>query len=266
MALQSAKLVMVGLSIFVDTPPNPHQPRLVDGIHLRWAFKRDRGFPWYGYYLFRRLHHSGDPKKVSLDGSGLQPGSTTLNSAQGRVESDSSLVLTNFPPANPVGFDLDGRSYLHFIPAALARRMEVQIGLLRDIPHNAPITITARLQQVPVAQVHVSGQAGTMVMLRPPIEFDAISAIAFSSGPAVLLGLSYVPVSDGILARWQGVPNFPYPISGSGKSTLLDAVMPLPVIHPDYPCNTGAINQASAEAMALPKMTATSPGSKTGFT
>ena len=114
--------------------------------------------------------------------------------------------------------------------------MEVQIGFLRDIPHNAPIIITARLQKVPVAQVRVSGQAGTVA--RQWIEFDAISAIEISSGPAVLVELSYVPVADGSLAGWQDVPNFRYP-------------MPLPVIHPNYPCNAGAINQASAEAMAL---------------
>ena len=239
MALQSENLVMVGLSSLGDTPPSSHQPRLVDGIHLRWTFKRDRGFPWYGYYLFRRRHHSGDPKKVSLDGSGLQPGSTTLNSAQGQLKSDSSLVLINFPPANAVGFDLDRRGYLCFIPAALARRVEAQIGLLQDISDSAPLTITAWLQQVPVAQVRVSGQAGTVA--KQWIEFDAISSIEISSGPAVLVELSYVPVADGILAGWQDVPNFRYP-------------MALPVIHPDYPCNTGAINQASAEAMALPRI------------
>ena len=105
-------------------------------------------------------------------------------------------------------------------PQELTRRVEVQIGLLRDIPHNAPIIITARLQQVPVAQVRVSGQAGTVA--KQWIEFDAISSIEISSGPAVLVELSYVPVADGSLAGWQDVPNFRYP-------------MPLPVIHPDYP-------------------------------
>ena len=29
------------------------QPDLAAGIHLRWSFARERGFPWFGYYLFR---------------------------------------------------------------------------------------------------------------------------------------------------------------------------------------------------------------------
>ena len=65
MALQTQNLVMVGLGIQGDSPPNPLQPPLVNGIHLRWAFKRDLGFPWYGYYLFRRLHRAGEPLCLS---------------------------------------------------------------------------------------------------------------------------------------------------------------------------------------------------------
>jgi hypothetical protein len=45
---------MVGLGVQGDAPPDAIQPPLRDGIHLRWAFQRDLGFPWYGFYLFRR--------------------------------------------------------------------------------------------------------------------------------------------------------------------------------------------------------------------
>ena len=48
---------MVGLGITGDDPPpNQTQPPLADGIHLRWAFEATKGFPLYGYYLFRREH------------------------------------------------------------------------------------------------------------------------------------------------------------------------------------------------------------------
>ena len=50
---------MVGLGSAKDTPPNSEQPPLSDGIHLRWAFKRELGFPWHGFYLFRRVHDPG---------------------------------------------------------------------------------------------------------------------------------------------------------------------------------------------------------------
>jgi hypothetical protein len=62
MALQSDRLTMVALSVFGDNPPNQLQPRLANGIHLRWAFARDVGFPWSGYYFFRRKH---DPQKLT---------------------------------------------------------------------------------------------------------------------------------------------------------------------------------------------------------
>lgn len=60
MALQTDNLVMVGLGMKNDQPANSIQPPLADGIHLRWAFKRELGFPWYGYSLFRRNHSLGD--------------------------------------------------------------------------------------------------------------------------------------------------------------------------------------------------------------
>ena len=65
MALQSRNLVMVGLGITGDSPPNSIQPPLTDGVHLRWAFQPSRGFPWYGYYLFRRRHQKGKPICIS---------------------------------------------------------------------------------------------------------------------------------------------------------------------------------------------------------
>jgi hypothetical protein len=59
MALQTQNLVMIGLGTQRDVPTNAIQPPLVDGVHLRWAFRRDLGFPWYGFYLYRRPHEGG---------------------------------------------------------------------------------------------------------------------------------------------------------------------------------------------------------------
>ena len=50
----SNDLVMIALGIDRDAPALPEQPRLADGIHPRWAFRRERGFPWYGYDGIRR--------------------------------------------------------------------------------------------------------------------------------------------------------------------------------------------------------------------
>src|SRR5687767_13810950 len=68
MALQSTALVMAGLSVEGDVPPHTLQPQLVDGIYLRWMFERSRGFPWYGYYLFRRIRSDEGPIEGVIEG------------------------------------------------------------------------------------------------------------------------------------------------------------------------------------------------------
>src|SRR5687768_6848629 len=97
MALPTSNLIMVGLGTSGDTPPNSDQPRLVDGIHLRWAFKRELGFPWFGFYLFRRVHEAGTVSWLSQHTGNLPKGtlsSNTLDTPLGRVVSDKNLVLT----------------------------------------------------------------------------------------------------------------------------------------------------------------------------
>ena len=147
MALQSQNLVMVGLGIAQDSPPNAMQPPLVDGVHLRWSFPPGRGFPWYGFYLLRRLHRVGTPIFLSSALGNLQKGplpGTTLTTPYGQISSDKPLVLTDdFPPSGLVEFDLDGRAYTRFTLATeqVSRRTQASIGL-RARPGDPPITKT----------------------------------------------------------------------------------------------------------------------------
>ena len=152
MALQISNLVMVGLGTWKDVPPTPEQPPLVDAIHLRWAFKRELGFPWYGFYLFRRLHRAGNPLWLSQVTGQLPKGTWTdskLDTIQGQVSSDTNLVLTeDFPAAGAVEFDLAGRRYLRFTlpPQLPARRVEARLGF-RSIPGDplpTCVTFTGR--------------------------------------------------------------------------------------------------------------------------
>jgi hypothetical protein len=88
---------MVGLGILRDIPPINDQPPLVDGIHLRWAFPRARGFPWYGYYLFRRPHEFRGERCLERDLAGSAPGSdlgTSFSTALGVLSSGDPIVLT----------------------------------------------------------------------------------------------------------------------------------------------------------------------------
>jgi hypothetical protein len=229
---------MVGLGIRSDSPPNPLQPPLVDGIHLRWAFKRDLGFPWHGSYLFRRLHREGEPLCLSRVISGLPTGplpDTILNiPGQGQIRSNQNLRLTDdFFPDGAVEFDLANRLYLQFIPSeGPVRWVEVHIGF-RDA---AEIEVTALLWDTPVTHTVVSGQAGEIVAAT--LEFDAITEVKLSPGPAALSDLCFVPASQEATLGWEQVPHFSYP-------------MCLPSTHPDYPCTPGMSEDlATARALA----------------
>jgi hypothetical protein len=60
MPLQTSQLRMVALGVEQDVPPNDLQPRLADGIHLRWSPAPALGLPWYGFYLYRHEHPSDE--------------------------------------------------------------------------------------------------------------------------------------------------------------------------------------------------------------
>jgi len=134
---------MVGLGSANDVPPNSEQPPLLDGIHLRWAFKRELGFPWHGFYLFRRAHDHGTPSWLSQHTGSLPPGpwpSNSLDTPLGRVVSDQNLVLTeDFLPSASVEFDLANRKFLAVVlpEAQPARRVEARIGF-RTRPGDPP--------------------------------------------------------------------------------------------------------------------------------
>src|SRR5262249_8416217 len=156
------------------------QPPLVDGIHLRWAFKPDLGFPWHGFYLFRRAHLPGDPVCLSqVVTSGPPPGPRprdTLHTPHGRITSDRNPLLTaDFQPSGSVEFDLSGRRHLRFSfgEPDLARRVEVRVGFRA----NADIEVTALLWNTPINQSVLSGSAGTVTTVT--LEFDAITAVEF---------------------------------------------------------------------------------------
>lgn len=134
MSLQTDNLAMIGLGVDDDPQVNHYHYRLDNGIHLRWAFDRDLGFPWHGFYLFRRPARPGSPLCLSSVLGGLEPGSWPDNkhhTALGLLSSNTNLELTeDFAPGNRVEFALDGRDYLRFDLRAgeSACRFELRIG------------------------------------------------------------------------------------------------------------------------------------------
>jgi hypothetical protein len=137
MALQTDSLVIAALGVLGDVPANAVQPMLVDGIHLRWSFRADLGFPWYGFFLYRRAHRPSRPicfgQILPKIPSGPWP-SALLNTPFGQANSDRPFVFTDdFPAGGIAEFDLRARTYVRFSleAAQSAYRVEVRIGFRR---------------------------------------------------------------------------------------------------------------------------------------
>jgi hypothetical protein len=173
--MQTQDLLMVGLGVQEDEPPNQIQPPLKDGIHLRWAFKRVLGFPWHGYYLFRRNHRPGTFTPASLS----------------RV----------------VDLELNGRPYRLCDLEEPAYRVRIRF----DFHEAAKIWVAALLWGTPVDECSIAGRVGES---RPvTLTFDTITAIRFSFGPAVPAEILSVTVSAEARFGWELIPDFPYPMS-----------------------------------------------------
>jgi len=157
MALQKADLAMAGLGIGGDSRVSPLQERLAEGIHLRWAFERDLGFPWYGFYLYRRAHLPGNPvcfanianKLSQTAGLGKK-----VRTPYGNISSDHDVRLFDeFPPAGIPEFDLENRGYLRFtFPADLpVRRIEARIGFRGQQGAPQPQRVFASFSAYPLS-------------------------------------------------------------------------------------------------------------------
>jgi hypothetical protein len=125
---------MVGLGVRDDEPPIDLQPRLIDAIHLRWAFARDRGFPWFGYYLFRRPHENRGRRCLAAElPQERDPApSTNMATRLGVLDSDTPLTFTDtFAPAGRSEIDLRDRTLLRLDlpPSEPAYRVRVELGL-----------------------------------------------------------------------------------------------------------------------------------------
>ncbi len=161
-------LSMAGLGVLQDQGPDPDQPPLAQGIHLRWQFGQDRGFPWYGYYLFRRPHLEGDPVCLTGELRGLAGyAAPPLNGAlgtheqvfpQGTFTSDRPLIVTDdFPGAFIAELDLRDRDYLRYQFAQPARRVISRLGFRADAEGLDCLGFTADSPTVARAPREVAG-------------------------------------------------------------------------------------------------------------
>ncbi len=101
---------MLGLGIRGDHPVDPEQTPLVDANHLRWAPDQALGFPWYGFYLFRRENQPTRPLCLETELGRIRPGTSqglSLPTKLGTLSSPKALVFTDdFAPAGTAEVDL----------------------------------------------------------------------------------------------------------------------------------------------------------------
>jgi hypothetical protein len=127
MSFQTDDLSMLVLGVLGDQPPDTGQPRLPDGLHCRWLFNPERGFPWHGFYLFRRESQPRQPRCLSPELRRFRPGplqSVQLPTTLGSLSSARPLVFTEeFPPTGVVEVDLNQGVLLRFdLPPGESRR------------------------------------------------------------------------------------------------------------------------------------------------
>jgi hypothetical protein len=186
------RLVMGGLGIAGDHPPNSLQPTLPDSVLLRWAQPLARGFPWFGYFLFRRPHERGTPVCLSAGlGSvtvGPQSGAS-LSTVNGDVTSDVNLLTTDdFAPLGTPEFDLAGRAFVKVIlPAGRrARRVIVTVGFREASGPVGPVVVdfTGRVEATLDNPYTEQGATFTAQSASGPAAHNAIVLVTTVGGPA----------------------------------------------------------------------------------
>lgn len=146
MAIQGADLVLVARGVSNGSSVNPaDQPALADGIHLRFGFDRDRGFPWYGYYIFRRLSAASKPicSHPPMRAQ-FKTGSSAWLAPHGEFSATGAgLVLDEaFEPSNRTEFDLRNSPRLDFKLGVgrAAREFRVTLGFYGGSRENSTTT------------------------------------------------------------------------------------------------------------------------------
>jgi hypothetical protein len=225
MSLQSDDLSMTGLGVAQDQPADPYQAPLTDGIHLRWGFRRELGFPWHGFYLFRRPARPGTPLCLSAVTGGLKQGGSpgsNHHTAIGALSSDVNLVLTDdFAPSDRVEFDLDGRRFLRFeLPEGEpARRVELSVGFRRACMSvgsliQPPVMMAPGQTVTRASPLTAQGVTFQLVSLKGGAQFTVVNTAA---GPLVgllcpnRLTIKLSTPSDGVellltRANWEAAP------------------------------------------------------------
>ncbi len=193
MSFQTDDLSLLVLGIAGDHPSDAGQPALPDGIHCRWLFAPERGFPWFGFYLFRRESQPRQPRCLSLDLRPLRPGtsqSLSLETPLGRLSSAKPLVFTEeFPPTDTVEVDLKSALLRFDLPAGVqARRIDLRIGLRSAGP--ATVRTCVDFRTFPAGSgPSPRTEKGAVFTTEPPPVSPQVGQTTIAQWSATLVGL-----------------------------------------------------------------------------
>jgi hypothetical protein len=257
MGFQTENLSMVGIGVLNDVPNHPDQPPLPDGIHLRWTPGNDRGFPCYGYHLFRRLHKFpqegfeclNDFSVAALGGQAIFSslplgdfGGQAMLTNHGTFTSPNSLVISS-GLTTPRGLSLSDRPFIQFY---LSPSPAFETSVTLAMPFSTQVvqtSVTLQYKQfgnvVHTQEVELSsGNSETVVFA-----FDCITGIEISGAQGVILSdLCIKEVHDGWDFGWQEIAGLANPIA-------------LPVANTAYPCPNKPTDIRDAQTLALGRIT-----------
>jgi hypothetical protein len=225
MSFQTDDLSMLILGVQGDQPPDAEQPALPNGIHCRWLFAPERGFPWHGFYLFRRESQPRQPLCLSPALRRLRPGTSqglVLETPLGRLGSARPFVFTEeFPPSGVVEVDLNQAMLRFDLPAGVeARRVDLQIGLRSAGPSVTRTCVDFRTFPMGTGPSPRTEQGAVFATERPPVS----PSVALTS-----------------IEQWQGSP------PGLQATRHLQIALPCPATRVDLLLT----NQADIKIEAL---------------
>src|SRR4051794_2414397 len=97
MPLHASRLSLYAVGVVGDSPSDAVRSTLVDGVHLRWVFDRDLGFPRHGFHVFRRPNRSTERRclRPELDQLPVGPLGRSRATMLGLLSCGAGLVVTD---------------------------------------------------------------------------------------------------------------------------------------------------------------------------
>ncbi len=248
MAIQSTDLTALGLGITGDLPPTSLQPQVRNGVHIRCATSFAKGFPWFGFYLFRRPRRTQLEKCLAQQLAALQPGNT------GKTSLEFSGV--SFTSATPIEL-LEASAAPAATGFALSSGSAIAASFDKALLHRAVATI--RLGGTPQRGSAVAAAAGIAAGEEGAAPAPAVDEGVTLSGelPDELAEMHgcLIGALKALLSRWM-----------KRKTVRIEVTLPVPSdeiiltsAHPDGALTVTAFDHCGGEIAAARTVEAATP-------